>query len=149
MSVHKTMPDFPALLLKSRTCRSLLLPGRAQNNTIIALLSADVGPWLAALRGEGVRRWSCHPIAATPGTSAAIRWQQNSPPTPSCSLEKPLSFLAPGASSTLDFLVAEPASDGADVLYPSCRTSMCFPFPRPYFTHPSLLTRLMFKVLHS
>lgn len=147
MSVHKAMPDSPALLLKSRTCRSSLLPGRAQNNTI-ALLSADVGPWLAALR-EGVRGWSCHPIAATPGTSAAIRWQQNSPPNPSCSLEKSLSFLAPGASSMLDFLVAEPASNGAVVLYPSCQTSMYFPFPRLYFTHPSLLTRLTSKVLHS
>lgn len=106
-------------MLKSRTSRSSLFPGKAQSDTLTALPSADVGPWLATPRREGVRGWSCDPVAATPGTfSAAVRQQQNSPPTPSCSLEKPVSSVALGAASTLDFLVAEPASSGADVLSP-------------------------------
>lgn len=53
---QRVMPEFPALLVKSRSDRSSLLPGKAQRNTIMALLSADVGPWLATLRGEGVER---------------------------------------------------------------------------------------------
>lgn len=113
------MLDFPALLLKSRSARSSLLPGKGQSKTIIALLSADVGPWLATLRGESVRGWSCRLTATTPGTSsAAVRQQQNSPPTPSCSPEKLLSSVAPRAALTLDFLVAKLVSGGTDVLSP-------------------------------
>jgi len=70
------MPDFPALLLKSRSARSSVLLVKAHSNTVIVLLSADLGPWLATPRGEGVRGWSCHPITTTPETSSAAVRQQ-------------------------------------------------------------------------
>lgn len=74
----------------------------------------NVGPWLATLRGEGVRGLSL-PL---PRDLSCCEGGKKLTSTPSCSLERLWPSVAPGTGSTLGFFVAGLASYGTYILSP-------------------------------